>query len=169
MYQSTGPDGGLWFRGDTWEWDGKAWTQREEEGPAARITASMAFDNIKNRIVLFGGQIHANTVADDTWEWNGTTWTQVADTGPVARADAAMTSTGGALLLHGGMLANGAPFGDTWQWSSGVWSKMQDFGPAPRHGHAMTYDSDRRSVTLFGGQQDPSPKLFGDTWEATEM
>lgn len=41
--------------GNTWEWDGKHWTQRQDIGPGPRWAHAMAFDSTNNRIVLFGG------------------------------------------------------------------------------------------------------------------
>jgi hypothetical protein len=59
--------------GNTWEWDGKHWTQRQDIGPGPRWLHAMAYDNIRRRIVLFGGlPVADQTLADhllgDTWE-----------------------------------------------------------------------------------------------------
>ena len=50
---------------DTWEFDGKRWTQRQDIGPGPLREATIAFDSLRGRVVLFGGQ----TPAPD-----GTTW-----------------------------------------------------------------------------------------------
>ena len=83
--------------GDTWEWDGTSWTQIEETGPAPRCGHAMAYDSLKQRILLFGGLVGTGgggvlQPVGDTWEWDGASWTQVADTGPAARTGAAMAS-----------------------------------------------------------------------------
>jgi hypothetical protein len=63
--------------GDSWRWDGKAWTKVQDIGPAARWGHGMAFRSDANRIVLFGGSSFFNTGEDpslqagvmrDTWE-----------------------------------------------------------------------------------------------------
>ena len=41
--------------GNTWEWDGAHWTQRQDIGPGARWGHAMAFDSIRRRVVIFGG------------------------------------------------------------------------------------------------------------------
>ena len=41
--------------GNTWEWDGKHWTQRQDIGPGRRWAHGMAYDSTNSRIVLFGG------------------------------------------------------------------------------------------------------------------
>ena len=40
---------------DTWEWDGKRWTLRQDIGPGRRWGHAMAFDRARSRVVLFGG------------------------------------------------------------------------------------------------------------------
>jgi hypothetical protein len=50
---------------DTWEWDGKRWTQRQDMGPTSRLDAAMAFDSTRARVVLFGG----SNGSGETWEF----------------------------------------------------------------------------------------------------
>jgi hypothetical protein len=40
---------------DTWQFDGKHWTQRQDIGPGARWKLAMALDIGRGRVVLFGG------------------------------------------------------------------------------------------------------------------
>jgi hypothetical protein len=40
---------------DTWEFDGKLWTQMQDIGPGPLQGTSMAFDSARGRVVLFGG------------------------------------------------------------------------------------------------------------------
>lgn len=62
--------------GNTWEWNGAHWTQRQDIGPGARWGHAMAFDSIRRRVVIFGGlpvfPIDGEGVPDqllgDTWE-----------------------------------------------------------------------------------------------------
>jgi hypothetical protein len=63
--------------GDTWEWDGKHWTQRQDIGPGLRWGHAMTYDSIRGCIVLAGGvsvfgQSEDPALADqllgDTWE-----------------------------------------------------------------------------------------------------
>src|SRR5262245_9504550 len=42
--------------GDTWTWDGSAWTeQHPADHPEAWAGMEMAFDEVRNEVVLFGG------------------------------------------------------------------------------------------------------------------
>ena len=65
------------------------WTQKQDIGPAARFSHAMAFDQFRQRVLLFGGE-GGGQQFKDTWEWNGVHWTQVEDIGPSARAGHAM-------------------------------------------------------------------------------
>jgi hypothetical protein len=77
--------------GDTWIWNGAAWTQMSVVGPSPRAWAVMA--PLGGRLVLFGGVDDATgTVLGDTWTWDGTKWTQLDVPGPPPRFAAAMAA-----------------------------------------------------------------------------
>ena len=69
---------------DTWEWDGKEWTELADTGPAARWGHGVAFDSKRQRVVLFGGEDFGDYFGD-TWVWDGDEWTQEQDSGPSSR------------------------------------------------------------------------------------
>jgi len=80
--------GSVGFLGDTWEWDGTTWTQRDVRGPPARAYHAMAATN--GKVLLFGGQAASSTLGD-TWEWDGNVWTEKHPaTRPPARWNHAM-------------------------------------------------------------------------------
>jgi hypothetical protein len=57
--------------GDTWTWNGSAWTRQAPAiSPAARAFAPMAYDAATRAIVLFGGFAKGG-VFGDTWTWGG--------------------------------------------------------------------------------------------------
>ena len=65
---------------DTWTWDGKRWLQQiPAHMPNPRFLASMAFDESRGVIVMFGGFAASETGPpkeyDATWTWDGTDWT----------------------------------------------------------------------------------------------
>jgi hypothetical protein len=128
-YQTKG------FLGDTWEWDGSAWSQVATGGPPARAYAAMAERN--GHAVLFGGQNTHNVVLSDTWEWDGSTWVQKSVPGPSPRYWAAMASFEGNVILMGGMGSNNQVYNDTWQWDGTAWTQLQMNGPEEyQHGMA---------------------------------
>ena len=54
-----------------------AWTQiKPSSSPAARHLHAMAYDNARQRTVLFGGSTGTSQLSD-TWEWDGKKWTQI--------------------------------------------------------------------------------------------
>ena len=63
----SGPPGDT--MGDTWSWDGRFWTQRQDIGPQPRTLHAMAFDSARKKTVLFGGAGPGRTFAD-TWEFS---------------------------------------------------------------------------------------------------
>jgi hypothetical protein len=120
--------------GETWEWNGREWTQVADMGPPPRYGCAMTYDTLRQRVVLFGGYSNLpprTGYFDDTWEWDGTEWTQIADTGPSGRSLLPMVfdSSRECLVLFGGS----GPvdwLGDTWEWSEDAgWVERQDMGP----------------------------------------
>jgi hypothetical protein len=157
---------------DTWEWDGTAWTQRADTGPAARLDAKASYSEQDTAVLLFGGAGSESPFAD-TWAWDGQVWRQVADTGPGPRIGHALASLDSAVVLFGGMAtqqvgaSEPAILNDTWAWLNGGWRQTQDMGPSPRSGHAMAcvIDPTGERVTMFGGA---GQGLQQDTWELVE-
>jgi hypothetical protein len=154
---------------ETWEWDGKTWTDRTGDGPGLREGASMAYDTERGKVVLFGGG-QSGKMMSDTWEWDGERWEQVESTGPAARFPAgfAFDKTHGSVVLFGGHAIDQRGFttyGDTWLWDGADWRLAAETGPAPRDGARAAYDPNSGTILLFGGVQiEPSVRYFADTW-----
>jgi hypothetical protein len=54
---------------------------------------------------------------------------------------------------------------DTWEFDGVTWSQRQaDIRPSPRSTFAMTYDADRHTTVLYGGESTNS-SYVNDTWE----
>jgi hypothetical protein len=100
--------------GDTWEWDGTTWIQKNITGPEPREFHAMAYDSIRKRVVLFGGDKRGSNFLGDTWEWDGVAWSQVATTGPSPRSSHKMVYDAARekIVLFGGQGPNGPRFGD---------------------------------------------------------
>ena len=96
------------------------WTLKQNSGPAPRFGHAMAYDEVRGRTVLFGGDNRGSSLLGDTWEWDGNDWTQANDVGPGGRSGHAMAfsapsvgATSFEVLLFGGQ--NGAStLADTW-------------------------------------------------------
>jgi len=61
-----GPQGGQ--LGDTWEWNGREWSQLPAQKAPSRRTAPMTYDSARGVCVLFGGNAGGIQV-NDTWEY----------------------------------------------------------------------------------------------------
>ena len=142
------------------------WTQKQDVGPSARGEHAIAYDEARERTVLFGGRAGGGSLQGDSWEWDGTDWTEVADTGPDARSGHALAFDAARerVVLFGGEAAGSALRGDTWEWDGTDWTEVADTGPDARSGHALAFDAARERVVLFGGEAAGSA-LRGDTWE----
>jgi len=162
---------------DTWQWNGRLWTQVARFGPPQRAFHALEFDSVRQCCVLFGGQGPVRSGAGsggefgDTWTFDGTYWTQVEDIGPAARLQhaTAFDSTRARLVLFGGFSGtDGSVLGDTWEWDGTAWTQTEETGPPPRAAAAMTYDPATAATVLFGGQLTASGaagnKAAGDTW-----
>jgi N-acetylneuraminic acid mutarotase len=115
---------------DTWEWDGKNWTElHPPTSPSARDAPMAA--TVGSTMVLFGGRREGNPTwnyLNDTWGWDGSTWTELAPAlSPPPRIYGAVGALNGTLVLFGGF--GGAELGDTWVWTGSTW--MQELGPGP--------------------------------------
>lgn len=140
------------------------WQQVATAGPGPRRVPSIAYDSVRNRLVLFGGAGPSGYLGD-TWEWDGSTWSLRATTGPGPRNGPALAydALHGRTLLFGGYDANNVALGDTWSWDGTTWTKVSMTGPSARFYPNMAYDSVRQEVILFGGLQQ-NFTLPTDTW-----
>jgi hypothetical protein len=116
------------YPGSTWAWNGVTWICRSDTGPGGREDAELAWDPIRERLVLYGGRRRAGateTVLTDTWEWDGARWAMRDSLGPDPRVHMVMAfdAPSGSIVLAGG----GGPttdYRDTWQWRGRGWTKL---------------------------------------------
>ncbi len=143
--------------GDLWEWDGTEWTLRAVAGPtspAPRAESAMAYDPVRDRLVLFGGY----TVGPDgrtrrfgdTWEWDGRDWREITRDGPAERSGSAMVfdPVRRRVLLFGG--STGTATDEAWEWDGSQWALLTR-APGRRFNPSMIYDMTRSRVLVFGG------------------
>ena len=94
------------FLADTWTWDGKNWLQITTSGPEARSTHRLAYDPIREMIVLTCGW-GADNKFNDYWEWNGRNWSEHKSENPPLPRGATRFAVDHArqvLILFGGPL-----------------------------------------------------------------
>jgi cysteine-rich repeat protein len=81
-FNTAGMGGQFQRLNDTWEWDGVSWTQMHPRDlPSPRRLAQMAYDPVRHRVLLTGGD-GADGELSDTWSWDGADWTQLQPTTP---------------------------------------------------------------------------------------
>lgn len=73
----TSEDPGFNVLADTWVWDGESWMQREAEGPGKKLMHAMTYDEMRQRVILYGGG-DGESSQPDLWAWDGATWTNLA-------------------------------------------------------------------------------------------
>lgn len=177
---------------DMWAWNGHDWSQvvQQGESPPARFGAKMAYDLNRDRLILFGGAMGAESVnngqtLDDLWEFDGSTWTQIPPSGdwPSARTRHAMAYDydRGTTVLFGGCSdgyytnCTTTQLADTWEWDGSGWQQVHDgvtgdFPPA-RSAAAMVYAPAVGGCVMTGGCSSGATQHFGicqaqlgDTW-----
>jgi hypothetical protein len=162
--------------GDTWVFakpnanSAPAWRELfPTVAPPARYYAAMAFDELDQLSVLFGGCEGSRGAcpAGDTWIYNTTIarWKFITTPGgvswPSPRFGAAIASLTRAaqpasgsfagVLMFGGQGTWGM-LGDTWNFSHGLWSLIApEVAPTPRIFGTLVYDPIDTSLILLGG------------------
>ncbi|MFH1230486.1 MAG: fibronectin type III domain-containing protein [Planctomycetota bacterium] len=141
-----------------------------DTNPSPRYGHAMAYDSVRNRIVLFGGF----DWTDETWEREGTKWILKSPIHkPLPRYGHAMTydSARGKVVLFGGLGKNSIDSyelihsDETWEWNGMDWTlKTPVHKPSGREVSAMAYDAGRHKTVLFGGETD-SGAYSNETWE----
>ncbi len=153
------------YGGWTWRSSGLLLEKVYQEWSVPETGGAMAFDPLRQRVVLFGGQSRRWGVHSTTLLWNGQAWQQLVVSGPPARHSHAMAfdHLNNAVLLFGGVAAPFTLLNDTWRFN-GTWSRQQPTAsPGARYAAAMASDPVRRRIVLFGGRQGTA--TVNDTWE----
>ncbi len=156
--------------GDTWEFDGRAWTPVAPAftalSPSARSQHAMAYDAQHGQAVMFGGR--AANLLGDTWLLDGNHWRLATTTDtPSPRASHAMTYHPNlGVVLFGGETPEGTSLDDTWVWNGTTWRELPfATRPTARSRHAMAYDPIRDVIVLAGGTPATSTwELDGTRW-----
>jgi hypothetical protein len=159
---------------DVWEYDAatRTWANVSAPGPVARNGSAMAYDPLRQRILMFGGNNDAGTALGDTWQWDtvAKTWAQLSlSPSPPARVGSRMVYdvANDRFVLQGGFSDTLGILSDTWKWDpvSGAWSNLMPGGSgfSPRGYHGLVYNTSNGRVTIFGGL-GPSGYL-NDLWE----
>lgn len=129
-----------------------------------RDYAAIAFDTVRDRLVVHGGY-NGSSLLSDTWEWNpGTGSWQSFGASPIGPRYAhrmVYDKVRGACVLHGGFYFSNR--NDTWTWNGSAWTHLTETGPA-RYVFNMLYDARRGTVVLHGGTTCCGEVEHSNTW-----
>lgn len=149
-----------------WTWNGSAWSKLHPDFPGRREDALLAYDSLRDLLVLYGGRA-AGRVFTDTWELVSGRWIRrevPTSPGPLEHAAAAFDAKRGRFVVFGGAnQATRARTADTWLWDGVKWEKRSISGPAARVGHSMTWSPLHDAVLLYGGFDEN--RSFRDLWK----
>ncbi len=154
---------------DTWIFEKGTWTKiASSESPPARLQHTLAYDEQRKKMVLFGGfqkVENEKTVFGDTWEWDEKIgWKLKASNNELARDHHAMVydKSMKAILLFGGY--NNGYLGDTRTWDGETWQLKTEEGPSKRAGKpGLIFHSSKNKSILFGGWDKNNTPLM-DFW-----
>jgi Galactose oxidase, central domain len=147
------------------------WTELDLSfAPSARLAASMAFDPVSGKLILFGG-FDGNKFLSDTWTFDGQSWTKVAVAQPPhgrTVAGMAYDAVSKKVVLFGGWMGT-AVLGDTWLWDGATmtWTRAHPLHSPLAAAGVLLFRDPNGAVDEFGGW-DPhhNPKLYyGDMWQ----
>jgi hypothetical protein len=130
--------------------------------PQARFDASIFYDSVRNKLIIFGGDVF--TGLDDTESWDGTNWTTLnPSSSPSARygAAAAFDPVHQQGVLFGGQTNSNGLGNDTWLWNGATWTKANPATVPPARLDAMMA-WDGTHIVMFGGSILTG--ALGDTW-----
>ena len=159
----------------------QSWSQLTTSAPSSRSDFSMAYDQVDNEVVLFGGYGSSGYLGD-TWTFSSGTWTEYCSgcgpgTTPRSGAGMAYDPKGPYILLNGGMASGSSIQSDTWEFTqSGGWSSVSagsNTGGFCLAHQAMTYDQADGYVLMFGGWGGGAPGTGCTTgaqnWDETRI
>jgi len=125
------------FFGDTWTYsfESNVWTQMQpKQSPPPRDYSVMAYDSVRDRMLLFGGANLSEAPFDDLWAYDlgRETWSELKPAGarPTARAWHAMAfdNEAGILVLFGGGRTRSAYTNEVWTFDprTDTWSQWHE-------------------------------------------
>jgi len=141
--------------------------------PTPRSGYCAIFDVTRDRMIVYGGAPQLG-VFDDLWvlDFSPTpTWTEIPHSGPQPgpRVQATMIydPDNDQAVMFGGV-SDVSNENSTWALSLAdlTWAQLTPSGtpPSPRYAHSATFDTDHRSMLMYGGR-DNQTLGFAELWE----
>ncbi len=147
---------------DSWEFDGKRWTQRQDIGPGPLHEAAITFDSLRARTILFGG---ITLAPDGSTPATGNTWELPATSVRVTSINIPSNVTAGNHIVFAVNLSRPAPVGGVTITFSGSIFATNGANMAP-----ITVDPGTKSVAAvatFAPTANPTTATFSAEIEGT--
>ncbi len=145
LYGGGGANTGDPDHGDTWTWDGSAWSQQHPATSPPRGAVALAYDKVSARLLLLWGT--------DTWTWDGRTWLPLAGNAPLHSGGAGSLMVadpaGSPFLFDMDSVSTRVPLG-VYRWHSGTWIDATPAGPGPICIAGASVDASRTTITVVG-------------------
>lgn len=154
-----------------------AWAQLTPAGspPAARVYATVVYDPVRDRLILFGGfNSQYQEIYKDVWELSlsgSPVWTERTPTGagPIERQlhNAIYDPVRDRMVIYGGIgMTHLEKRNDVWALSltgTPAWTELMPSGtpPVPRISHSAIYDPLRDRMVVFGASDDVQALSLG--------
>lgn len=149
---------------DTWEYDGRDWTQRfPTTFPPAQVAAWMGFDPASQKLLLCGGT--STPTSAGAWHFDGTTWTPTTPA-PFYAHSVALGSDPlrQKILAQTVSYPGNVPTASTLEWDGAAWQTLQPTTQTtPLHGR-MAFVAQRGTMVLHGAPVPPS-NAPAELWE----
>jgi hypothetical protein len=154
---------------DTWEWDESKWIKKSDTGPPEGLCrASLFYDPVRKKTLLFGGVTSGMVYSNQMWEWDGSLWKQVhqGDQVPPGRSNfqIAYDEKRKKAVLFGGHGKDGL-LKDLWEWDGYNWNEIKYQGSSPgiREVYGIAYHPLLNKILFYGGRI-AFAKALDDFW-----
>jgi N-acetylneuraminic acid mutarotase len=167
---------------DTWSYNynSNSWTKMNPGiSPSARMYFAITYDQSNDKVILWGGRKWEPISDDKIWvyDFNSDSWQSRENIGgpakPLAYSSMVYRNKTKDLLLFGGAVLEpgfkGTPINATllYNLKQNKWIVLfPETSPLPVANHSMSYDTNRNTVFMFGGELQGlySNKVSGDSW-----
>ncbi|HEX8412169.1 MAG TPA: kelch repeat-containing protein [Thermoanaerobaculia bacterium] len=160
------------FHDDTWVYQNGDWTELETANrPPSRHFASMAYDRVRDRVVLFGGyrfQADNRTIEPlyDTWEFDGTNWTEIQKVGPSVDKPLMSYDVARNQLILLGINTTFQTQMYRWDVETSSWKAVTpEKLPTCVHEATLDYQFHNERLVLVGGVCSSQTSPIEETWE----
>ncbi len=144
--------------------------------PPKRSSGGFVYDDLNNRLILFGGYGENDIKLDDTWAFylDNSSWVELKpETHPSKRYGLSLVSDTNldvAILFGGNDVDTGGKKNDLWifDMTTDIWEELQISNPAPRYWHLAAHNSVDHEMVIFGGDVSTSG-IMDDTWKFDYM